>query len=87
VGVFEDGASDAVVANEGTDAGEGDVEAIGLGELRGEEAELDFACCSGVGGDGDGEDGCGGWVRLQVEVEEAEPEAAVIAGEDGADCT
>jgi len=87
VGVFEDGASDAAVADDGADAGEGDVKAVGLGELGGEESELDFADGSGVGSDGDGEDGCGGWVRLQVEVEEAEPEAAVIAGEDGADCT
>ena len=47
VGVFEDGASDALLTDEGADAGEGDVEAVGLGELRGEEAELDFACCSG----------------------------------------
>ena len=85
VRVFKRRASDAMVADEGADAGEGDVEAIGLGELRGEKAELDFACCSGIGSDVDGEDGGGGRVRLQIEVEKAEPEAAIVAGEGGAD--
>jgi hypothetical protein len=85
VGVFEDGASDAGFSNDGADAGEGDIKAGGLGELGREEAELDFACCSGVGGEGDGEDGGGGRVRLQVKMEELDPEAAVVAGKRGAD--
>ena len=85
MGVFKDGAADALFTDDGADAGEGDVEARGLGELRGEEAELDFACCSGIGGEGDGEDGGGGRVRLQIEMEEAEPEAAVVIGERGTD--
>ncbi len=85
MGVFEDGASDAGVTDEGADAGEADVEAVGLGKLRGEEAELNFADGAGVGGESDSEDGSGGRVRLQIEVEEAEPEAAVVAGKGGTD--
>ena len=85
VRVFEDGAADALLTDEGADAGEGDVETRGLGELRGEEAELDFACCSGIGGEGDGENGSRGRVRLQIEMKETEPEAAVVIGERGTD--
>ena len=76
--VFKDGASNALVTDEGADAGEGDVETGGLGELRGEEAELDFAGVAGIRGEGDGEDGGGGRVRLEVEMEETEPESAVV---------
>jgi len=85
VGVFEDGASDALLTDDGADAGEGDVEARGLGELRGEEAELDFAGRAGISGEGNGEDGGGGRLRLQIEMEETEPEAAVVVREGGAD--
>ena len=83
--VFEDGAADALLTDERADAGEGDVETRGLGELRGEEAELDFACCSGIRGEGDGENGSRGRVRLQIEMKETEPEAAVVIGERGTD--
>jgi len=85
VRVFEDGAADALLTDEGADAGEGDVEAGGLGKLRGEEAELDFAGVAGIRGEGDGEDGGGGRVRLEVEMEETEPESAVVIRERGAD--
>ena len=85
VSVFEDGAADALFTDDGADAGEGYVETRGLGELRGEEAELDFACCSGIRGEGDGENGSRGRVRLQIEMKETEPEAAVVIGERGTD--
>jgi len=89
VRVFKDCASDTdligTLANDGANAGEGDVEAVGLGELRSEEALLDFAGRAGFGCDGNREDGSGRRVGLQVEVKEAEPEAAVVAGECGAD--
>lgn len=81
--IFDNGATDAVVTDKSTDAGEGDVEAVRLGELRSEEALLDFTRRAGFGGEGDREDRGGGWVRLQVEMEEAEPKAAVVAGECG----
>jgi hypothetical protein len=85
--VFKDGAADALLPDDGADAGEGYVETGGFWELRGEEAELDFAGAAGVGGEGDGEDGGGGRMRLQVEVEQAEPETAIVAGKCGADCS
>ncbi len=83
VGVEQAGAAYAVFADEGGDAGEGDVEARGLGELRAEEAGLDLAADAGLCVEMDGEDAGGGGVGLQVEVEELEEDGAVGEGEGG----
>jgi hypothetical protein len=86
VGVQEAGAADAVLAaatQEGGDAGEGDVEALGLGELGGEEAELDLAGSAGLGAEVEGEDAGGGRMGLEIEVEELEEDLALEDGEGG----
>ena len=85
VSVFEDRRTDAIVAGDGFETGDGDVEARGLGSLRGKEAELDFAGLACFGSEGEGVDGGLRRVGSNLKLEELEEEFAVDGGEGRAD--
>ena len=81
--VLEDRRANAVVAGDGLEAGDGDVETRGLGGLRSEEAELDFAGLACFGREGKREDRGLGRVRINLKLQEFEQEFAIDGGECG----
>ena len=83
VSVAEHGAAHAFVPNDGADAGERDVEAHRLRQLRREQAELQLAGAARFGGKRECED-CGlRRMGFEVEMEQLDPERAVVAGKRG----
>ncbi len=77
------GATYALFADQRGDAGERDVEAAGLGQLRREESELHLAAVAGFGFEVEAEDAGRRRVRCEIELQQLEQNLALRDGERG----